>query len=124
MRETQVVYNWHQFLKAASEVNLTQYVVSCSDWDPANSIPELKVLDLGDILQFGSGSRFPNFKGIMLFNHLQEECTNERLRANTCSFTITIPMNKRYCCKAKEFAQHILEDIFSDLLILKIVTIC
>ena len=35
--------------------------------------PVVKALSLGDILQFGSGSRFPNFKGSLAFDH---QCTH------------------------------------------------
>ena len=74
----------------------------------------MKTLSLSDILQFGSGSRFPNFKGSLAFDH---QCTDahKRLTGNTCALTICIPVNERYTKSSTEkFAVNVMEDIFQD----------
>ncbi len=79
-----------------------------------NDLPVVRILSLSDILQFGSGSRFPNFKGSLAFDH---QCTDahKRLTGNTCALTICIPVNERYTkCNTKEFASIVMEDIFQD----------
>ena len=71
----------------------------------------LRFLTLSDVLQFGSGSRFPNFAGKLKFDH--DSVSNEkRISGNTCALSITIPVNKRYTCSSNEFAQKLMEDIF------------
>ena len=62
---------------------------------PGTCDAELRVLTLSDVLQFGKGSRFPNFSGKLNFDH-DNRLTAKRICANTCSITITITVNKRY----------------------------
>ena len=120
--ETEIVYNWHSFLRSVSKGKLRCYALPCPeitsspDNDDENIMqpdPELKVLTLSDVLQFGSGSRFPNFSGKLKFDH-DSGPVGKRISANTCSFTITIPVNKRYTCSSNEFAFKFMEDIFED----------
>lgn len=73
-----------------------------------------KALSLSDVLQFGSGSRFPNFQGCLVFDH---DCVNahQRISGNTCAFTIRIPVNDRYVkCNIEQFALKVMEDMFED----------
>jgi hypothetical protein len=119
-KETEIVYKWQQFLKKSKSGKLKSKVLACPDWnnpDQAISVddsPVVKSLSLNDILQFGSGSRFPNFKGSLAFDH---QCTDahKRLTGNTCALTICIPVNERYTkCNTDTFALNIMEDIFQD----------
>lgn len=63
------------------------------------------------MLQFGSGSSFPNFAGKLEFDH-NIVSTEKKISGNTCALSITIPVNKRYTCNSNEFAQKLMEDIF------------
>ena len=74
---------------------------------PLNTTVSRKVISL----QFGSGSRFPNFAGKLQFNH-DSVSIEKRITGNTCALSITIPVNKRYTCNSNEFAQKLMEDIF------------
>lgn len=119
-RETEIVYNWHSFLRSVSRGKLKCNVIPF----PQPCIPstdetvdfkhdnlELRFLTLSDVLQFGSGSRFPNFAGKLQFDH-DSVSAEKRISGNTCAFSITIPVNKRYTCNSNEFAQKLMEDIF------------
>ena len=119
-KETEIVYKWQQFLKKTKGGKLVSNVLACPDWnDPDEAMctddsPVVKALSLGDILQFGSGSRFPNFKGSLAFDH---QCTDayKRITGNTCARIICIPVNERYTkCNTEVFASNCMEDIFED----------
>ena len=112
-RETEIVYNWHSFLRSVSRGKLKCNVIPF----PQPSIPgtddndgckhdklELRFLTLSDVLQFESGSRFPNFAGKLKFDH-DSVSTEKRISGNTCALSITIPVNKRYTCSSNEFSQ-------------------
>ena len=116
-KETELVYYWHSFLRNVKKEKLKCYVHPFSETSsPGTCDAELKVLILGDVLQFGSGSRFPNFSGKLKFDH-QNTLTAKRICGNTCSLTITISVNKRYAgtCDKREFACNFMEDIFEAL---------
>ena len=89
-KETEIVYKWQQFLKITKGGKLVSNVLACPDWnDPDETMatddsPVVKALSLGDIFQFGSGSRFPNFKGSLAFDN---QCTDayKRITGNTCA---------------------------------------
>ena len=119
-RETEIVYNWHSFLRTVSRGKLKCNIIPF----PQPSIPstddtddlkhdnlELRFLTLSDVLQFGSGSRFPNFAGKLEFDH-ESVSTEKRISGNTSALSIAIPVNKRYTCNSNEFAQKLMEDIF------------
>ena len=119
-KETEIVYKWQQLLKRAKDGKLKSDVLACPDWNnPDEAVetddnPVVKALSLNDILQFGSGSRFPNFEGSLVFDH---QCTDahKRLTGNTCALTICIPVNERYTKSSTElFAKNVMEDIFQD----------
>ena len=55
----------------------------------------------------------PNFSGKLVFDH-DSGSLEKRISANTCSLTITIPVNKRYICNSNEFSFKFMEDIFED----------
>ena len=118
-RETEIVYNWHSFLRSVSRGKLKCNVITfpqpsitgTDDDDFKHDNSELRYLTLSDVLQFGSGSRFPNFSGKLKFDH-DSASTEKRISGNTCALSITIPMNKRYTCNSNEFAQKLTEDIF------------
>ena len=118
-KETEIVYNWHSFLRSVSKGKLKCHVysyletTSSTAGDHMQNDAELKVLTLSDVLQFGSGSRFPNFSGKLVFDH-DSGSVEKRISANTCSLTITIPVNKRYTCSSNEFSFKFMEDIFED----------
>lgn len=119
-KETEIVYHWQQFLKQAKNRKLILNVFPCPNWnnvDEAVAVedsPSLKILSLNDILQFGSGSRYPNFQGHLKFDHGCAD-PHKRISGNTCSFSITIPVNERYTkCNTETFALNILHDIFED----------
>ena len=119
-RETEIVYNWHSFLMSVSRGKLKCNVIPFTqpsitgtddndDFKHDNS--ELRYLTLSDVLQFGSGSRFPNFSGKLKFDH-ESASTEKQISGNTRALSITIQVNKRYTCNSNEFAQKLMEDIF------------
>ena len=113
-KETEIVYKWHIFLRNVKKGKLQCYVYPfCEATLPGTCGAELKVLALSDVLQFGSGSRFPNLSGKLKFDH-DTTLTAKRICANTCSLTITIPVNKRYASSGdgNEFAFNFMQDIF------------
>lgn len=118
-KETEIVYNWHSFLRSVSKGKLKCYVQPFTETtspcvsDVTQNNSELRVLTLSDVLQFGSGSRFPNFSGKLKFDH-GGESIEKRISANTCALSITIPVNKRYTCDSNEFAIKFMEDIFDN----------
>lgn len=112
-KEVEIVYKWHQFLKATSKGSLKTGVFSYHNIELGEDlhVEEEKCLSLCDVLQFGSGARYPNFKGKLMFDHNSME-PGRRIKANTCAICITIPINARYCCNTAVFAEHVMEDIF------------
>ena len=107
-------HNWHSFLRSVSRGKLKCNVIpyprpgTGDTSEPTQDNSELRILTLSDVLQFGSGSRFPNFVGKLEFDH---ECTytNKRIKGNACGFGITIPVNTRYMCDSNQFAQNLME---------------
>ena len=78
-KETEIVYKWQQFLKKKKTKGENYYLmfllaqtgmILMKLWTMGtDDSPFVKALSLGDILQFGSGSQFPNFKGSLAFDH-------------------------------------------------------
>ena len=76
---------------------------------------ESKVLSLSDVLQFGSGSRFPNFSEELRFdNDVNIVEGGKRVISDACSYIITIPVNSRYCCDTSLFCHNLMENIFES----------
>ena len=76
---------------------------------------EAKVLSLSDVLQSGSGSRYPNFGGELRFdNDVDSVEGGKRVIGDAYSCIIVIPVNSRYCCDTSLFCHNLMEDIFES----------
>ena len=100
--EETVIFNFNQFLKQCERGQGQRTYIDISLIEcPGNSdIDETKhqVLCLSDVLQFISEARYlppGGFEGTIKFAHNVKR--GQRVAANTCALTLTIPVNDRYC---------------------------
>ena len=114
---TEIVYNWRSFLRSIIREKLkcnnfhfpvTTFPVN--DADDLRHDSELRGLTLRDVLRIGSGSRFCNSSENLKFDHVSES-NSKIICGNTCSLTITIPLNRMYTCNSGEFSRKV---IFED----------
>ena len=75
-----------------------------------------QVLCLSNVLQFISGARYlppGGFEGTIKFAH--DVNRGQRVAANTCALTLTIPVNDRYCSdNSAAFISNMGDDIFDS----------
>ena len=111
-----IAYNFNQFLKKVRQSEITRTVFDLDGvLGGMSSSPEtVLTLNLNDVLQFITGSRYVppgGLKGSMLFAH--DVLHGARAKANTCGNTVTFPVNKRHCSdNPAEFTSNFADDIF------------
>jgi hypothetical protein len=98
-RETEetIMYNFNQFLKKCARGCVKRTVLDIDALENGVESEVILTLDLNDVLQFLSGSRFfPTWgmKGEITFLH--EVQRGQRVKANTCGVALSIPVNERY----------------------------
>ena len=115
--EELVAYNFNQFLKKCRQGAVTRTVVDLDGilGDSGSPLSENTLsLNLNDVLQFITGSRYPlpgGIQGSMLFQH--EALPGTRVKANTCANTITFQVNERYSAEDSTiFTSNLADDIF------------
>ena len=113
--EELIAYNFNQFLKNVRQGAVTRMVVDLDEVLSNTPSSEINLtLNLNDVLQFITGSRYippEGIKGSMLFQH--DVLHGERAKANTCGNTITFPVNKCYSSEnSVEFTRNFADDIF------------
>ena len=121
-KEIEITYKWHRFLKRVSKGQLqcmVRSLLSVMEDTLNQSVScegtEAKVLSLSDVLQFGSGSRYPNFGGELRFdNDVDSVEGGKRVIGDACSCIIVIPVNSKYCCDTSLFCHNLMEDIFES----------
>ena len=121
-KEIEITYKWHRFLKRVSKGQLqcmVRSLLSVMEDTLNQSVScegtEAKVLSLSDVLQFGSGSRYPNFGGELRFdNDVDSVEGGKRVIGDACSCIIVIPVNSRYCCDTSLFCHNLMEGIFES----------
>ena len=120
--EEDIIYNLTNCLDAIQARECQAIEVIDIDTDEHTTEVVTKKTTLQDLLRFGTGAKYitPSLygKGNIEFMHLSGEQVKShsgmRLKANTCSVTLTFPVNERYTCSSSLFMKNIVDDIHSS----------
>lgn len=113
-REETIMFNFNQFLKKCARGLVTKTVIDMEALEEGVESEIAQTLEVSDVLQFTSGSRFlpaGGMKGEIIFLHAVH--WGERVKANTCAITLSIPVTERYASEDPNiFMVNFRDDIF------------
>ena len=115
-KEETVMYNFNQFLKKCTRGCVKKTILDIDALENGVESELTLTLGLDDVLQFLSGSRFfPTWgmKGEIDFLHEVQQ--GQRMKANTCAVSLSIPVNERYTSDDSNIvAENFGDDIFES----------
>lgn len=115
-QEETIMYNLNQFLRKCARGSVRKTVIDIEALQDGVESEISHTLDLSDVFQFLSGSRFlPTWgmKGEITFLH--EVQRGQRVKANTCGVVFSIPVNERYTSDDPNvFTTNFGDDIFDS----------
>lgn len=113
-QEETIMFNFNQFLKKCARGSVAKMVIDMEALEEGVESEIAQTLELSDVLQFTSGSRFLPTGGIkaeITFLHAGQ--WGERVKANMCAIILSMPVTERYASEDPNiFMSSFRDDIF------------